>query len=95
MVSVDSPERNQEFADSVGAGFPVISDPDKSVAASYGVMGVGGLYTKRWTFYIDPDGVIRKIDKDVNPSTAGGRGFAHTLGRDPFPLVEEHRPFSS
>ena len=91
MVSLDSPEENQEFADSVGAGFPVISDPDKSVAASYGVMGVGGLYTKRWTFYIDPDGVIRKIDKDVNPSSAGA-DVVRTLAELGFPKREAKTP---
>ena len=36
-----------------------------------GVLGIGGLYAKRWTFYIDRDGVVRYIDKNVKVSTAG------------------------
>ena len=71
MVSLDTPERNAEFAKSLEGNFPVISDPDKEVARAYGVLALGGLYAKRWTFYIDPDGIVRRIDKDVNPRTAG------------------------
>lgn len=26
---------------------------------------------RRWTFYIDAEGIIRKIDKQINPLTAG------------------------
>ncbi len=29
------------------------------------------MYAKRWTFYVDKDGVIRFVDKKVNTSTAG------------------------
>ena len=29
------------------------------------------MYAKRWTYYIDMDGVIRHIDKDVDTDTAG------------------------
>ncbi len=28
-------------------------------------------FARRWTFYVDMDGVIRAIDKDVDASTAG------------------------
>ena len=40
-------------------------------------MPVVGL-AKRWTFYIDPDGIVRKIDKNVSTSTAG-QDIARTL----------------
>ena len=71
MVSLDEPEKNKAFADSLSGNFPVLSDPDKKVAKAYGVLAFGGLYSKRWTFYIDRDGVIRYIDKAVDPETAG------------------------
>jgi peroxiredoxin Q/BCP len=71
MVSLDDPEKNKAFAESVGAGFVLLSDPDKKSAEKYGVLGLGGLYTKRWTFYIDSKGVIQKIDKNVDTQTHG------------------------
>lgn len=71
MVSLDSPEKNRDFAASVGAGFVLLSDPGKQNAKKFGVLGLGGLYAKRWTFYIDSKGVIRYIDKQVNTSTHG------------------------
>jgi peroxiredoxin Q/BCP len=49
----------------------LLSDPTGETAKAYGVAGLGGLFAKRWTFYIDRAGVIRKIDKNVSPSSAG------------------------
>ncbi len=71
MVSLDPPERNREFAKSLGANFPLLSDPDGKVARAYGVLALGGRYARRWTFLIDTHGVIRRIDKKVSPKTAG------------------------
>ena len=90
MVSLDSPEKNAEFAASLSANFPVISDPDKSVAKSYGVIGFGGLYARRWTFYIDPNGIIRKIDKEVRTDTAGA-DVVRNLADLGFPLRDAPR----
>ncbi len=53
------------------ASVPVVSDPDAATAKRYDVLGFGGLYAKRWTFYIDAAGVLRYVDKDVDPATAG------------------------
>ena len=71
MVSLDEPERNREFAESLDAKLVLLSDPKKTSAEAYGVTALGGLYTKRWTFYIDREGVIREIDKDVKVESAG------------------------
>ncbi len=84
MVSLDSPEKNAEFARSLGGNFPVISDPGKEAAKAYGVLGLGGLYARRWTFYIDSGGIIRKVDRDVRPETAGA-DVARTLAELGFP----------
>ena len=70
MASVDSTEDNRGFAEKNEASFPILSDPGKEMCNAYGVLSGGG-YAKRWTFYIDTEGVIQKIDKDVNPRTAG------------------------
>ncbi len=71
MVSLDKPERNLEFATSLDGNFPLLSDPEKTTATAYGTSGFLGLFARRWTFYIDVEGVIRYIDKDVNTETAG------------------------
>ncbi len=70
MASVDSIEDNTGFAQKNAATFPILADPTKGTAQAYGVLAAAG-YAKRWTFYIDPDGVIVMIDKDVDPRTAG------------------------
>jgi len=39
MASVDDAETNKKFATEHEADFPILSDPDKGVATSYGVLG--------------------------------------------------------
>lgn len=70
MASTDSIEDNTGFAKKNDASFPVLADEDKSVSRAYGVLGALGM-AKRWTFYIDQEGVIQRIDRDVKPRTAG------------------------
>jgi peroxiredoxin Q/BCP len=79
-VSLDSPEKNAEFAASLKTQIPVVSDPKGETAERYGVIGFGGLYSKRWTFYIDKAGTLREIDKDVTPESAG-QDILATLAR--------------
>ena len=70
-ASTDTPDQNKKFAESLGADFPILGDPDKAAADPYGVlMPVVGL-AKRWTFYVGKDGKILAIDKDVKVDTAG------------------------
>lgn len=72
MASVDPLEGEQgnaAFAKANGADFPLLSDPDKSVATKYGVLSGRG-FANRWTFYIDKDGRVAHIDKAVNPGTS-------------------------
>jgi thioredoxin-dependent peroxiredoxin len=68
-ASVDRPEKNKEFAESVVADYPILSDPDGEVALAYGVTGAIQKWASRWTFYIGVDGKILFIDKSVHPST--------------------------
>ena len=42
-----------------------------SVAADYGVVGPLRPFPRRWTFFIDSDGIIVHIDTEVTPATAG------------------------
>jgi peroxiredoxin Q/BCP len=70
-ASVDTAKKNTDFAESLKLDYPILSDPDKSVAKDYGVLRADGGVTNRWTFYIDKEGVIKAIDKNVKPDTAG------------------------
>ena len=70
MVSVDDAETNTRFAKEHEADFPILSDPEKTVANAYGVLSPAGL-ARRWTFYIGPDRKILYIEKMVRTGTAG------------------------
>src|ERR1051325_11556650 len=69
-VSVDEPEQNKKFAESVHADYPILSDPTKETAKAYGVLNDRGM-ANRWTFYIDKNGKITHIDQKVNPEGYG------------------------
>ena len=88
MVSLDKVEKNREFAESLEAAHVLLSDPGKKVADAFGVTALGGLYSRRWTFYIDREGVIREIDKNVNVETAG-QDIAAKLEALGFPKTED------
>jgi thioredoxin-dependent peroxiredoxin len=68
-ASVDKPEKNKQFAESVGADYPILSDPGGTVAREYGVTGSIQKWASRWTFFIGEDGRILFIDRNVHPST--------------------------
>ena len=71
MVSLDDPEKNRAFAQSLNASQVLLSDLGGGVADRYGVTALGGLYARRWTFYNDANGVVKHIDKAVRTETAG------------------------
>ena len=70
MASTDSLDDVTAFAKKNDANFPILADPTRSASAAYGVLSDRG-YAKRWTFYINPEGIISKIDRSVSPATAG------------------------
>ena len=41
-VSVDDPDTNKKFAEELQADYPILSDPEKKVAAAYGVLSASG-----------------------------------------------------
>jgi peroxiredoxin Q/BCP len=51
------------------ADFPMLADPTKETATKYGVLMPAGL-ANRWTFYIDKQGKISYIEKQVRPATS-------------------------
>jgi peroxiredoxin Q/BCP len=70
MVSFDKPEDNKRFAETHNAGFPILSDPEKTIGKPYGVQSDRGYYN-RWNYYIDLEGNVSKIDKKVRAGKAG------------------------
>ncbi|HWB09552.1 MAG TPA: peroxiredoxin [Pirellulales bacterium] len=64
-ASVDTPEENKKFAESLSLDYPILSDPDKKVAQEYGLINPQRGVAQRWTFYIGKDGKILYIDKEV------------------------------
>ena len=66
-------------------GFPILSDPEKRMTKDYGVLMAAG-FARRWTYYIDVDGTILKIDKETKPATAG-RDLTRTMEELGFPRI--------
>ena len=79
MASVDPIEQNKGFAAEQKADFPMLSDPAKEVAKAYGVLREDRGVAARHTFYIDENGIIARIDREVNPATSA-EDMAQTLG---------------
>lgn len=81
MASTDSEEDNRKFAEKNEASFPILSDASKKTAEAYGVLSDGG-YARRWTYYIDAEGIVVDIDKDVDPRNAGDQLVEHLFALD-------------
>ena len=70
-VSPDSPEVHARFRKKYGLTFPLLSDPEKTLAKAYGVwvkkQNYGREYmgVERSTFAVDRHGVIRKVWRKV------------------------------
>jgi peroxiredoxin Q/BCP len=54
-ISADSVDRQKEFDDKNELGFPLLSDPSRTIAAQFGVKRFGPIPSKRATFVIDQD----------------------------------------
>lgn len=70
-ASTDDLGTNRRFAESLEIDYPILSDPTKTVARAYGVVGGLRIWPARWTFYIGRDGRILHVDKSINTATAG------------------------
>jgi peroxiredoxin Q/BCP len=57
-ISPQSVESHEQFIDRHGLTVPLLSDPEKTVARSYGVLGPGG-FIRRAVFLVDGEGVLR------------------------------------
>lgn len=69
-MSVQDLASHKKFREENNLNFPVLSDPTREVAARYGVLTAPDGVAKRVTYYIDPTGVVRKVDEKVQPFSA-------------------------
>ena len=60
-ISADDVQTQAAFDERYRLGIPLLSDPDRSIARSYGVKRPGFLLNKRQTFVIGSDGRIAEI----------------------------------
>ena len=66
-ISADPVDRQRAFDEKNDLGFPLLSDPDRTIAAQFGVKRFGPLPSKRATFVIDVDRrVLGAISSELN-----------------------------
>jgi len=60
-VSLDAPDTHRRFAERHQLPFPLLADEGKRIAKRFGALQLFGLMTKRVTFVIDRDGIVRGV----------------------------------
>lgn len=70
-ASNDPAEKNKKFAEDLGVDYPILSDPDSSVATAYGVFNPDRKAALRHTIYIGADGKILFVDREVKTDSHG------------------------
>lgn len=68
-VSLDDSKSHEEFAKKFNLPFPLLADTEGKTAEAYGALFKLGpmKFAKRHSFIIGPDGLIKKIYRDVDP----------------------------
>jgi peroxiredoxin Q/BCP len=72
-ISTNTVKDQADFAKAHALNFILLADDKASVANEYGSKMPVLSMSKRWTFIIDPDLIIRDISKDVDPITDAQR----------------------
>ena len=77
-ISADTVEKQHEFSERHSLGYPLLSDPDRTVAAAFGVKrGLSLLPNRRATFVIDRDGTIREVVRsEINMNAHADKALA-------------------
>jgi peroxiredoxin Q/BCP len=69
-----------EFDEANQLGFPLLSDPERKVAAQFGVKRFGPLPTKRATFVVDTDATVLAVISSETSMTAHADEALQALG---------------
>jgi len=70
-VSFRPPEFNRDLCEKETIAFHLLSDVDRAVMKRYGVWNEKDDCAQRVTFLIDKEGVIRRVERKVEPATHG------------------------
>jgi len=70
-ISLDDVKSQASFHEAQKLNFPLLSDPDGSVATKYGTLMADKPYSARITFVIDDKGVLRYRDDKVSVESHG------------------------
>jgi len=85
-ISPDNPGKQKKFADKYGLHFPLLSDPDHSVAESWGAWGEKSMYGKKYdgiirsSFLVDENGTLVEAWYKVSPSDTVPNALAALSG---------------
>jgi peroxiredoxin Q/BCP len=84
-ASLDTPQVNRAFAEWTDCGVPILCDVTGDVAEAYGVVDEARPLPARMTFFIDRNGRIAHIDREVSPTSHGNDILqrARALGLSP------------
>ena len=81
-ISPDKPAAQERFARKYGLDFPLLSDPDHTVADRYGVWGEKSMYGRsymgiiRSAFLVDQQGTIQGVWYKVSPADTVAKALA-------------------
>ena len=67
-ISADSVQEQKDFHKKHSLAFTLLADPDNKIIDSFGAKMPLLKMSKRWTFVLDSDLVIRAIEKNVDPA---------------------------
>jgi peroxiredoxin len=70
-ASLDPPDVARAFAEWTGAGVPILADAGGEVARAYGVFDEARGVASRSTVFIDRDGRVAAVDREVSPTSHG------------------------
>ncbi|MCO8269913.1 peroxiredoxin [Actinoplanes sp. TRM 88003] len=86
-ISRDPVEKQKQFSDKHGFDYPLLSDPDYSVASALGVkrkLPLGPLSSKRMTFVIDTDrSILEIIHTETNMNDHAAKALQTLAARKP------------
>ncbi len=76
-ISADAVDKQAEFDDKHGLGYPLLSDPDRTVANGFGVSRRGPLPNKRATFVIGADHtIVEVVTSELNMNVHADKALA-------------------